>query len=398
MRRAYPLEGNLTAALGAIANTESQHEWTIVLDGVVHNKARELQESISQAIKQVATRRCCYNPFGGTIAVVKKENFPTAWSKAMEACISIDAFVDVYEHDLEVPGFDFVAPAMGAKSILDIRGYLFKFEIPAKSNEFKQVVKVIADYVMSKRKVHEEARTVQFTVRGAGITPEAIEKEMETAIGRDNYRNYFHTFLSFEKIVSKKDEKGKPIEFEPDTARIVLTARRFTLGKLSQCQDTIAIDAFDAKDEAFRSEGLHAMEHAKDRKFSRLVLPKGKELTDEEWQEFTNSLWFYFFNGGFKDLVFESDKEGVEKLKACAENNRKKDPYPHRGANRWTVESTGEENELRIVSWSEIYERHKDKFLQEIGKSNETTKVENFTWLDKEKLAEIVLQIGRAHV
>lgn len=34
----YPLEGNLTAALGAIANTKSEHEWTIVLDGIADAK------------------------------------------------------------------------------------------------------------------------------------------------------------------------------------------------------------------------------------------------------------------------------------------------------------------------------------------------------------------------
>ena len=128
----YPLEGNLTAALRAIAKTKSEHEWTIVLDGIADAErdwvSRELQESISQAIDRRATRRCCYNPINGTIAVVKKKKFPETWREAMEACFAKDNWVDVYEHDLKVPGFDFVAPAMVAQHYWDLRGYRFKFE------------------------------------------------------------------------------------------------------------------------------------------------------------------------------------------------------------------------------------------------------------------------------
>lgn len=62
----------------------------------------------------------------------------------------------------------------------------------------------------------------------------------------------------------------------------------------------------------------------------------------------------------------------------------------------WTFESTDNENELHIVSWSEIYEKQKNKFLQKIGKSNETTEVENHTWLDNDKLAEILLQMSKS--
>ena len=396
----YPLEGNLTEALGTIANTKSQHEWTIVLDGVADDNkqsyvSRELQEILSQAIGPRAMRRCCYNPIDGTIAVVKKKNFPAAWRKAMEACIAKDTWVDVYEHDLEVPGFDFVAPAMAVKHHWNIRGYSFKFKIPAKSDDLEQVAKILADYVLSKNKVHEEARKVQFTVRGAGITPEELRDAVANAIGEDKFRTCYCHFFSFDKIASKEDKDGKPIEFEPHACCITLKARRFALEDLSRYNETIAIDAFDAKDKDFCSEGFYEIEHAKDRKLSRLVLPKGKELTDEEWQEFTNHLWFYFFNKQFTNLIFESDKEGCEKLKACAANNRKKDPYPWRGANEWTFESTGKENELRIVSWAEVYEREKNEFLENVGTSEGGTEVKNFTWLDDDKLAEILLQMSK---
>ncbi|MBR1843900.1 MAG: hypothetical protein IJ793_03470 [Opitutales bacterium] len=219
---------------------------------------------------------------------------------------------------------------------------------------------------------------------------------MQEAVDPEKYWAYYCHFFSFDKVVSEKDDKGRPIQFEPDAAVITVKCRWLALKPLAQHNETITIDAFDAKDGKFCGYGFYEIEHAKDRKLTRLVLPKGKELTDEEWQEFTNHLWFYFFDKKFKDLICESDKEGCEKLKACAANNRKKDPYPWRGANQWTFESTGKENELHIISWSEIYEKQKDKFLREIGKSNETTKVENYTWLDKGKLAEIVLQISKS--
>lgn len=82
-------------------------------------------------------------------------------------------------------------------------------------------------------------------------------------------------------------------------------------------------------------------------------------------------------------------------MKACALKNRKKDPYPRRGANAWTFESAGKDNELRIVAWSDVYERQKNEFLETVGKSDETTEVENFDWLNKDKLAEILLQMSK---
>lgn len=396
----YPLEGNLTAALGAIANTKSKHEWTIVLDGVADNNneqytvSRELQESISQAIDREATRRCCYNPINGTIAVVKKENFPAAWREAMEACIAKNIWVDVYEHDLEV-GFDFVAPAMAVRHHWNNRGYSFKFEIPAESDELRQVAKVLADYVLSTKKVHEEARTVQFIVRGAGITPEKLRDAMAAVIGNDKYWSYYACFFSFEPNVLERDEKGNVTKTEPDVAVITLQARRFVLVKMASLLDTIVIDAFDAKDKDFCNYGFYEVGKANPRKMSRLRLPKGNELTDEEWQKLTDNLWFYFFNEKFKDLVFESDKEGCEKLKACAENNRKKDPCPQRKAYKWTFETTDKENELRLVSQAEVYERKKNEFLKTVGASEYGTTVKDFDWLNEGKLAEILLKMSK---
>lgn len=384
--------------MGTIANTKSQHEWTIVLGGVANDErsyvSRELQESISQAVGQRAVRRCCYNPIDGTIAVVKKENFPTAWRKAMEACIAKDTWFDVYKHDLEA-GFDFVAPAMTVKHNWNNRRYSFKFKIPAESDELNQVAKVLADDVTGKNKIHEEARTVQFTVRGAGITPEKLQTAVREAVGAEKYRTYYCHFFSFDKVASKKDDKDNPIEFEPDAVCITLKSRRLALKNLAQHNETLTIDAFDAKDEEFCSYGFYEIEHAKERKLSRLVLPKGNELTDEEWQKLTDSLWFYFFDKKFENLIFESDKEGCEKLKACAENNRKKDPCPWRAAYKWTFETTDKENELRLVSWAEVYERKKNEFLKTVGASEYGTTVKDFDWLNKGKLAEILLQMSK---
>lgn len=94
--------------------------------------------------------------------------------------------------------------------------------------------------------------------------------------------------------------------------------------------DTSTNDAFDAEDEDFCDCGFYGIEYAKARELSRLVLPKRKELTDDEWQELTNSLWGYLFSKKFKDLIFG---RGCKKLKACDENNREKDLYPRHRAN-----------------------------------------------------------------
>lgn len=139
----------------------------------------------------------------------------------MKACFAKDSWLDVYKHDLEVPGFDFVAPAMTAQHHLDVRGYSFKFE--ADADDVDAIARLIAGYVLSEEKVHEEALEVRFKVRGAEITPEKLQEAMEQAIGTETYQSHYACFFSFDPVVLKADDKGKPIENEPDAAYITLS-------------------------------------------------------------------------------------------------------------------------------------------------------------------------------
>jgi len=377
MSEAVSAEGNLTAALGAIANTKSEHEWTIVLDGIADAErywvSRELQESISQAIDRGATRRCCYNPIDGTIAVVKKKNFSETWRKAMEACVAEDNWIDVYKHDLEVPGFDFVAPAMVAQHYWDLRGYRFKFE----ADDVDAIAELIAGYVLSKEKVHEKAKEVQFKVRGAEITPKKLQEAMERAIGTEKYQSHYACFFSFDPIVLKKDE------IQPNVAYITLRSRQLALGKLAQHNETIKIDAFDAKDKSFCSYGFYEIKRAEGRKLAHLALPKGNELTDEEWRKLADSIMFSFFSKEFLRMTLASDVAGIANLMKYCEDDT------------YTLKLTDDKQGAKIITHEEVHEKQKNEFLKSIGNSNETTTVENYTWLDNDKLAEILLKMSK---
>ena len=379
-RGLHPLKGNLAVALGTIANTKSKREWTVVLSGK-EAASRELEESISQTVRQDAERRVVCNPIDGTISVVKKENFPQTWRKAMEACIEKDTWVNAYRHDLEVPGFDFVAPAMTAKFCWHSRRYDFRFEF--KPDDVDRLATLVARYVLSDRKVCEEAREVQFTVRGAGITPKELEDATERAIGSAEYWGHYGYLLSFDRIVLKRNDEGGPTEFEPDTVVITLVPRYSILGLFAEKSETIAIDAFDAKDKKFRGYGFYEMAHAKNRKASRLILPKGAELTDEEWKALADSIMFYFFHKKFENLTFESDAAGLASLmKHC-----KDDTY--------TLKYTNDAKAVKLVAWSTVYEEQKNEFLKSVGISDHGTKIDKFTWMDNDKLAEIVLQMSK---
>ena len=77
--------------------------------------------------------------------------------------------------------------------------------------------------MLSKEKVHEKAKKVQFKVRCAEITPEKLPEAMERAIGPETYQSHYACFFSFDPVVLKADDKGKPIENEPDAAYITLS-------------------------------------------------------------------------------------------------------------------------------------------------------------------------------
>ena len=178
----HPLEGNLAAALGKIASVKSEREWTVVLEGMASEGkvSRELQESIYQAVDwEKARRRYCYNPVAGTISVVKKDSFSQVWRNAMEACIRANTWVDIYKHDLDVPGFDFIAAAAAPEFRDSQRGYSIQsggiYQI-----DIEKIAKIFADYVLGKKgKIRENMTSVQLTVYDNETTPGILENAVK---------------------------------------------------------------------------------------------------------------------------------------------------------------------------------------------------------------------------